>query len=199
MAFARNRDPRTACRSIGGFIGCLLALAAGIEAAEAQSRQYTWSDIDCRTSRIAAWPGLKCRATNIVTTEGNIGAFRQWAAFGTSRDGYYVHMFLWEGENTFSYLSADEKTADFVKWMFENGSAMAQVSPVQHYADADYVNFRDDKAARWCAGFRRIGRPQRGGYDKLMGGVICAPPGKALSSADISTFIEKAQLLPATR
>src|ERR1043165_113299 len=117
-------------------MACCILFVLASKTAAAQSRQYVWSDIDCRQSRIAAWPGLKCRATNIVKSEGNIGVFRQWAAFGTSRDGYYVHLFVWEGQNTFSYLSADETTADFVKWIFENGPAMAQVSPVQRYADA---------------------------------------------------------------
>ena len=50
-----------------------------------------------------------------MATEGNIGVFRQWAAFGTSRDGYYAQLFFWEGQNTHSYMSADETTADFVK------------------------------------------------------------------------------------
>src|SRR3954471_17945251 len=63
---------------------CILVLLA-TKTAAAQARQYIWSDIDCRQSRIATWPGLKCRATNVVTSEGNIGVFRQWAAFGTSR------------------------------------------------------------------------------------------------------------------
>ena len=45
--------------------------------------------------------GAKCRATNVVTSEGNIGVFRQWAAFGTSRDGYYAHLFLWGGPEQF--------------------------------------------------------------------------------------------------
>ena len=100
--------------------------------AAAQARQYVWSDIDCRQSRIAAWPGLKCRATNAVPSEGNIGVFRQWAAFGTSRDGYYAHLFVWEAQNSFSYLSADETTADFVKWIFEHGKFIARL-PVARY------------------------------------------------------------------
>ena len=96
-------------------LACCILLVLATKTVAAQARQYTWSDIDCRQSRIAAWPGLKCRATNVVTSEGNIGVFRQWAAFGTSRDGYYAHVFLWEAQNIFSYLSADETTADFVK------------------------------------------------------------------------------------
>lgn len=180
-------------------LSCLTALIAGTGTATAQTKQYVWSDIDCRQSPIAAWPGLKCRATNIVTSEGNIGAFRQWAAFGTSRDGYYVHMFVWEGQNTFSFLSADETTADFVKWIFENGQAMTQVSAVARYGDADYVTFQDGKRPRSCAGFRRVGRPQRGGYASLTGGVLCAPPGKPLTSVDISTFIDNARLQQETR
>jgi hypothetical protein len=62
-------------------IACCLLFVLAIKIAAAQARQYIWSDIDCRQSRIAAWPGLKCRATNVVTSEGNIGVFRQWAAF----------------------------------------------------------------------------------------------------------------------
>ena len=176
---------------------CLVLVLGGIAAA--QTRQYVWSDIDCRQSRIAAWPGLKCRATNVVTAEGNIGVFRQWAAFGTSRDGYYVHVFLWEAQNSFSYLSADETTADFVTWIFEHGKLMTQVSPVARYKDADYVSFKDGKAGRTCIGFRRIGRPQRGGYNSLTGGILCAPPGKTIGSGDISAFIDNARLQPAAR
>ena len=51
--------------------------------------------------------------------------FRQWAAIGTTREGYYAHMFVWEAQNTFSYLSAEETTADFAKWMFEHGKTVS--------------------------------------------------------------------------
>src|SRR4029077_16615147 len=83
------------------WLACCILLVFATKTADAEARQYIWSDIDCRQSRIAAWPGLKCRATNVVKSEGNIGVFRQWAAFGTSRDGYYAHMFLWEGPEQF--------------------------------------------------------------------------------------------------
>jgi hypothetical protein len=176
---------------------CLIVSFAAAAAAFGETTRYTWKDIDCRQSRIVAWSGLKCRATNVVTSEGNIGAFRQWAAFGTSRDGYYVHMFFWEAENTFSYLSADQTTADFLKWMFEHGASVAQVSPVTRYNDADHVTFRDDKNGRSCAGFRRLGKFQRGGYESVTGGILCAPAGKAIAVADIPTFIDNVRLQPA--
>jgi len=176
-----------------------IVLVAGIGTAAGQARPYAWSDIDCRQSRIAAWAGLKCRATNVFTSEGNIGVFRQWTAFGTSRDGYYVHLFLWEAQNIFSYLSADETTADFVKWIFEHGKLMTQVSPLARYQDADYVTFNDGRAGRSCVGFRRVGKPQRGGYDSLMGGILCAPPGKTITDVDITVFIDNARLQPAMR
>jgi hypothetical protein len=179
-----------------GFLVCLVAALAAAGAAVSETRRYIWADIDCRQSRIVAWSGLKCRATNIVTSEGDIGAFRQWAAFGTNRDGYYVHMFLWEAENTFSYLSADETTADFLKWMFEHGRSVAQVSAVARYKDADYVTFRDDKNARSCAGFRRLGKFQRGGYDSVTGGILCAPPGKDIVDLDIQKLIDGVRLQP---
>ena len=180
-------------------MACCMLFVLAAKTAAAQARQYLWSDIDCRQSRIAAWAGLKCRATNVMTTEGNIGVFRQWAAFGTSRDGYYAHLFLWEAQNSFSYLSADETTADFVKGIFENGKSIAQVSPVARYKDADYVSFKDGKAGRTCIGFRRVGRPQRGGYDALTGGILCAPPGKTIADAEVAVFIDRAQLQPSVR
>ena len=180
-------------------LACCILLGLATGTAAAQARQYTWADIDCRQSRIAAWPGLKCRATNLVASEGNIGVFRQWAAFGTSRDGYYAHLFLWEAQNSFSYLSADETTADFVKGIFEHGRFVAQVSPVARYKDADYVTFKDGKAGRTCIGFRRVGGPQRGGYDSLTGGILCAPSGKTITEAELSVFIDKARLQPSVR
>jgi hypothetical protein len=48
---------------------CWAALLAGAAMAAAQTKAYTWTDVDCRQSRIAVWSGLKCRATNVVTTE----------------------------------------------------------------------------------------------------------------------------------
>ena len=74
-----------------------------------------------------------------------------------------------------------------------------QVSPVVRYRDADYVTFKDGKAGRTCIGFRRVGRPQRGGYDSLTGGVLCAPSGKNLTQADVGVFIDKARLQPSVR
>jgi hypothetical protein len=180
-------------------LACCILLVLPTKTTYAEARQYIWSDIDCRQSRIAAWPGLKCRATNVVKSEGNIGVFRQWAAFGTSRDGYYVQLFLWEAQNGFSYLSADETTADFVTWIFEHGKLIAQVSPVARYKDADYVTFMDGKAGRNCVGFRRVGRPQRGGYDSLTGGILCAPSGKTISDVDISAFIDRGRPQPPIR
>lgn len=180
-------------------LACFIALLAGAGTAAAQSRHYVWSDVDCRQSRLVAWPGLKCRATNVMTSEGNIGVFRQWAAFGTSRDGYYAQLFLWEGQNAYSYLSADETTADFVKWLFEHGKSITQVAGVARYKDADYVTFTDGRMGRSCLGFRRVGKPQRGGYDLVMGGILCAPRGKTIGQADISTFIDNARLQPQPR
>jgi hypothetical protein len=178
---------------------CFGALLAGAGPASGQAKQYSWSDIDCRQSRISAWQGLKCRATNVVTGEGNIGVFRQWAAFGTDRDGYYVHMFVWEAQNTFSYIAADETTADFVKWMFEHGKSVTQVSPAAHHKDADFVTFKDGKLGRSCIGFRRLGKPQRGGYDAVTGAILCAPPGKAVTDGDVAVFIDNVRLQPARR
>ena len=115
------------------------------------------------------------------------------------RAGTAITLFLWEAQNSFSCLSADETTADFVKGIFEHGKSIAKVSPVTRYKDADYVSFKDGKAGRTCIGFRRVGRPQRGGYDALTGGILCAPPGTTITDAEPSVFIDKAQLQPSVR
>jgi hypothetical protein len=103
-------------------------------------------------------------------------------------------MFLWEAQNNFSYLAADETTAQFVKWMFEHGPSVADVSPVARANDADYVTFKDGKNARNCVGFRRLGKFQRGGYDSVSGGILCAPPGKTIAGKDIALFISNVRL-----
>jgi hypothetical protein len=171
------------------WLSCLMLWLAWAHAAPAQPRTYSWTDIDCRQSRIVASPGLKCRATNVVTNEGNIGVFRQWAAFGDTPGGY-VHIFLWEAQNGFSYLNADQTTAEFLAWMYENGQfAKSFTSPI-HYRDADYSLFQDSKRSWSCAGFRQFGQPQRGGYQSITGGILCAPPGKNLTNDQVARFIE---------
>jgi hypothetical protein len=152
---------------------------------------YKWSDINCGQSRIAPWPGLKCRTTNVVTTEGNIGAFRRWSAFGTTSEGY-IQIFLWETQNTFTYITTEDTTADFLKWMYENGRNASQFSPVARYHEADYASFRDGQ--RTCVGFRRTGSPRKGGYDKIVGGIFCAPPGRNLTTDQVTQFIDRVRL-----
>src|SRR5437764_2090981 len=141
------------------FLSCLALSFGWARAAPAQTN-YNWSDIDCRQSHIASWPGLRCKATNVVTTDGNVGAYRRWSAYGTTSEGYF-HIFLWEAQNSFSYINVDQTTAEFLKWMYENGRSADQFSPVARYHEVDYSTFRDDK--RTCAGFRRTGNQRRGG------------------------------------
>ena len=172
--------------SILAFLGAALACASP---ASAQTT-YNWTDIDCAKSRIAAGPGLKCKVTNVVTTEGNVGAFRRWTAFGTTREGY-VHIFLWEPENSYSYLTTGETTAEFLKWMYVNGSSTNQFTAVARYGGADYSMFVDTKEGRSCAGFRRTGDDRRGGYDWIMGGILCAPPGQQLAEGQFADFINR--------
>jgi hypothetical protein len=178
---------------LAAFLLCLTLSIGGAGAAFGQGKTYNWSDIDCRQSRIVAPPGLKCRTTNVVITEGNIGAFRRWAAFGTTPEGY-THLFLWEAQNDFSYITTDETTAEFLKWMYENGKFANQFSPVARFHNADYSTFKDEKQSQNCAGFRRTGPPQRGGYRWIMGGILCAPAGQALTNDQFAHFVDRARL-----
>jgi hypothetical protein len=175
------------------FLLSWLALALAWAGAAPAQTTYNWSDIDCRQSRIAPWPGLRCKATNIVTTEGNVGAFRRWSAYGTTSEGY-IHLMLWEAKNSFSYVTTEETTADYLKWMHVNGQSASRFSPVARYHDADYSLFRDDKEAQACAGFRRTGSQRRGGYEWILAGILCVPPGTNLSNDQIGRFIDRVRL-----
>ena len=170
---------------------CLASSCAWAPGALAQATTYKWSEIDCGQSRIAPWPGLRCKTTNVVTTEGNIGAYRQWSAYGTTSEGY-IHIFVWEAQNSFSFITTEDTTADFLKWMYENGRNASQFSPVARYHEADYSSFRDGQ--RTCVGFRRTGSPRKGGYDKIVGGIFCAPPGRNLTPDQVTQFIDRVRL-----
>jgi hypothetical protein len=172
-------------------LGSLILSVAWAGAAPAQTpKTYNWSDIDCGQSRIAAVPGLQCKVTNVVTTESNIGAFRRWSAHGMTREGY-IHVFLWEAQNPYSYVTTDETTAEFLKWMYVNGPSAERFTPVGRYSKADYTMFQDTKQAQTCAGFRRTGNERRGGYDWIMGGILCAPPSGQLADGQFARFIDR--------
>jgi hypothetical protein len=177
----------------GAFLLSLVLGLAAAAAAVAAPRSYDWADIDCREVPLQTWPGLRCRATNIVVSEGNIGVFRRWTGFGNTPNGY-THIYLWEAQNAFSYLTVDDKTADFLKWMYEHGAATSGFSPVERYKGADFLTFSDDKNRRVCTGFRRAGPDQRGGYQWIMGGILCPSPGKTLTLPDIAGFMDRARL-----
>ena len=76
----------------------------------------------------------------------------------------------------------------------ENGQFASQFSPVARYHEADYSTFRDAKQAQSCAGFRRTGNQRRGGYDWIMGGIVCAPPGRTLTNDQLARFIDRVRL-----
>lgn len=184
-------------RAMGGGVLLLCALLFTDPGIAWSQDAYSWRDIDCPKSRILAWRGLTCRESGVTTHQGRVAAFRQWAAFGSGPAGYYVHMFLAEAVNGAS-LAGDDSMSDFVKWMFENGKWIGGLSAVQHSGHADYVTFRDERRGRRCVGFRRLGDSRRHGYDLLTGGILCAPPGTALTEDDVELFIENVRLRPAT-
>jgi len=191
----RTWGPAATARRIvrGALVGGLVLAGAWAQAVLAQNKSYTWSDIDCRQSRIVPWPGMKCRTTNVVTTEGNVGAYRRWAAFGTTADGY-IQIFLMEAQNSFSSVTAEDTTADFLKWMYENGQSSSSFSSVGRYHNADFLTFKDNKQGVVCAGFRRMGGPQRGAYQSVMGGIMCPPTGRNLGENDIGRFIDRVRV-----
>ena len=170
-------------------LSCLTLSFTWTRAAPAAETTYKWSDIDCRQSRIASWPGLRCKTTNVVTTEGNVGAYRKWSSYGTTSEGYF-HLFLWEAQNSFSYINVDQTIAEFLAWMYEK--SVGQFSPVARYHEADYSTFQDGKHT--CVGFRKTGNPRRGGYEKIIGGIFCAPAGRNLTSDQMVQFIDRVRV-----
>ena len=193
IAIAMPAARRGRSRARAAVLLSLVLGLAGAAAAVAAPKGYEWANIDGRDVPLETWPGLRCKATNIVVSEGNIGVFRRWTAFGNTPNGY-THVFLWQAQNSFSYLTVDDKTADFVKWMYEHGPSTSSFSRVERYKESDVLAFRDDKNGLGCTGFRRVGPAQRGGYQWIMGGILCPPAGRNLTSADITSFVDRASL-----
>ena len=54
--------------------------------------------------------------------------------------------------DAFEGVEDDETTADFVKWIFEHGKFIAQVSSVARYKDADYVRTARQAGAASASG-----------------------------------------------
>jgi hypothetical protein len=78
--------------------------------------------------------------------------------------------------------------------MYENGQFAGQFSPLARYHEADYSTFRDAKQAQNCAGFRRTGKQRRGGYEWVVGGILCAPAGRNLTDDQFAQFIDRVRL-----
>ncbi|MEK7994679.1 MAG: hypothetical protein AAB403_12815 [Planctomycetota bacterium] len=152
---------------------------------------YKWSDIDCGQSRLVPIAGAKCRATNVVSGgDGAGGQFQQWSIQGT---GSYVNIRLHEGLAGASYIHTKQTGVEYLKARDSRAKGSPDMGTAARHGDADYYLFKASGGEE-CVGFRRYGPSRSMGYAWIMGGVMCAPKGSALTPAQANAFIDSARV-----
>jgi hypothetical protein len=155
----------------------LLVAFVALPCAAVAQDAYKWADIDCAQSRIVPLPGVKCRATNVVSGGASAGGqFQRWAILGNQP---YLHVYVAESLESNSYIRTTQTGPDYLSGMNQRAkSAAGAMSEAQRHGGADYYLFKANDED--CVGFRRYGPSRSLGYAWIMGGVTCAPKGTAL-------------------
>jgi hypothetical protein len=180
-----------------GLLAAALASGLGLVAAAAVGQQTArWHDIDCRQSRIAAPPGLKCRATqNYAGGQSGWdadagGTFRRWLALG-DRDGVGLFYYLAEATSLEASVMEGSSLQKDIRSEMRDGNMLHDFSPLGHRLGADYMTFTS-ASGHACVGIRRYGPSQGAGYKWILYGVRCDPRGGAITDAQIDSFISEA-------
>jgi hypothetical protein len=177
--------------------GVLAVLAStwGPAVAWAQSGNVDWADIDCTESRIASTDGLRCRATEKLTSDAmstGEGLYRFWNASGTVEDAKYYY-YVAEALSAKSALVARQDLPDAVRVRSPQGRGSANMSDVGQRLDADFVSF-ESAAKEPCIGIRKTGPGSTQGANWVLYATRCVPPGRSVTDADIATFVRQARI-----
>src|SRR3954452_14175359 len=113
-------------RSMGVFV--ILASMMGLPAAaSAQAGSVDWVDIDCTKSRIAPTDGLRCRATDKLTSDAlatSEGLYRFWNASGSIEDTKYYY-YVAEALSAKAAIIAKQDLPDAVRGRSPHGRGSA--------------------------------------------------------------------------
>jgi hypothetical protein len=164
-------------------------------AAWAQSGNVDWADIDCLQSRIVPAEGLRCRATNKLTSDAlstGEALYRYWNASGTINDVKYYY-YVAEALSSKSAIMPEQGLADAVRVRSPQGRGSANMSDVVQRQDADFVSF-EGPGKESCVGIRKIGPSHAQGAKWVLYATRCAPQGQLVADADIATFVRQARV-----
>lgn len=176
----------------------MLAMVAAIvlpNMALAQSGSVEWADIDCTQSRIMPTEGLRCRATDTLTSDAMAtgeALYRYWNASGSINDVKYYY-YVAEALSTKSAIMPEQGLADAVRVRSPQGRGSANMSDVVQRQDADFVSF-EGPGKESCAGIRKIGPSHAQGAKWILYATRCVPQGQPVTDADIATFVRQARL-----
>jgi len=178
-------------------MGVLTVLAAmGLPSlACAQSGSVEWAEIDCAQSRIVPTEGLRCRATDKLTSDGlstGEALYRYWNASGTINDVKYYY-YVAEALSTKSAIVAEQGLPDAVRVRSPQGRGSANMSDVVQRQDADFVSF-EGPGKESCAGIRKIGPSHAQGAKWVLYATRCVPKGLPVTDAEIATFVRQARV-----
>lgn len=150
-------------------------------------------DLACVHSKIEVPEGLRCQTTqnysgfrNSADGDGN-GTFRNWVARGTIDGVQYLYL-MTEVTSMNVGLNPSISLQDTIRAEVTPASRPANFSALTHRSGADFMTFTLGNGSA-CVGVRRYGPSETVGYRWILNAVRCAPPGTALSAADVDSYI----------
>jgi hypothetical protein len=164
-------------------------------AASAQAGSVDWVDIDCRQSRIGPTDGLRCRATDKLTSDAlstGEGLYRFWNASGSVEDTKYYY-YVAEALSAKAAIVAKPDLADAVRGRSPQGRGSANMSEVRQRQDADVVSF-ESAAKESCIGIRKTGPGNGQGAKWVLYATRCVPQGQPVTDGDIAAFVRHARI-----
>lgn len=190
---AAGRSVSMYALTVAGTIAGLFLGWAG--AATAQDTPQ-WSTVDCAQSRLAAPPGLQCKATQNFaggdSSTGNAGGtFRRWLAEGQVNGGG-VFYFMTEATSVGASIVETGSLQKDIRNEMKDGNMIHEFSPMGNRGGADYMTFMTG-AGSSCIGMRRYGPSQGSGYRWILYGVRCDPRGGTITDAQVDSFIAGAR------
>jgi len=163
--------------------------------ASGQAGSVDWIDIDCAQSRIGPTDGLRCRATDKLTSDAlstGEGLYRFWNAAGSKKDTKYYY-YVVEALSAKAAIVARQDLPDAVRGRSPQGRGSANMSEVSQWQGADVVSF-ESAAKEPCIGIRKTGPGNAQGARWVLYATRCVPAGRTVTEDEIATFVRQARV-----
>ena len=164
-------------------------------AASAQAGSVEWLDIDCAQSRIGPTDGLRCRATDKLTSDAlstGEALYRFWNASGSVGDTKYYY-YVVEALSAKAAIVVKQDLPDAVRGRSPQGRGSVHMSDVRQRQDADLVSF-ESAAQESCIGIRKIGPGNGQGAKWVLYATRCVPAGQPVTDGDIAAVVRQARV-----